>query len=92
MRIGRRRIQRRLPYVIPHPEGDGAYLAMQQALSAAGLKHTDVDYINLHGTATIANDLAEGKAVARVFSQVPACSSTKGFTGHTSARRGNCRN
>lgn len=67
----------------PHPEGDGAYLAMQQALSAAGLKHTDVDYINLHGTATIANDLAEGKAVARVFSQVTACSSTKGFTGHT---------
>lgn len=67
----------------PHPEGAGAYLAMQQALSAAGLNSADVDYINLHGTATIANDLAEGKAVARLFSQVPACSSTKGFTGHT---------
>lgn len=67
----------------PHPEGAGAYLAMQQALSAAGLNTADVDYINLHGTATIANDLAEGKAVARLFSQVPACSSTKGFTGHT---------
>lgn len=67
----------------PHPEGLGAYLAMQQALSAADLTAADIDYINLHGTATIANDLAEGKAVARLFPPATACSSTKGFTGHT---------
>lgn len=67
----------------PHPEGVGAYLAMQQALHNAGLNTADINYINLHGTATVANDLAEGKAVNRLFAHVPACSSTKGFTGHT---------
>lgn len=67
----------------PHPEGVGAYLAMQQALHNAGLNSADINYINLHGTATVANDLAEGKAVKRLFAHVPACSSTKGFTGHT---------
>ena len=67
----------------PHPEGLGAKLAMEAALKSAQLTVGDIDYINLHGTSTPANDAAEGKAVAALFdSQVP-CSSTKGATGHT---------
>ena len=67
----------------PHPEGDGASRAMREALNSAGLAPTDIDYINLHGTATPANDRAEAKAVHDVFGAALACSSTKGFTGHT---------
>jgi 3-oxoacyl-[acyl-carrier-protein] synthase-1 len=67
----------------PHPEGLGAKLAMQAALRSAGLTPTDIDYINLHGTATPANDSAEGKAVAALFGDTVAGNSTKGGTGHT---------
>lgn len=67
----------------PHPEGLGARLAMEAALKSAGLTTGDVDYINLHGTSTPANDAAEGRAVARLFGPTPPCSSTKGATGHT---------
>ena len=67
----------------PHPEGLGARMAMQAALSAAGLQASDIDYINLHGTATPANDAAEGMAVAAVFGDRVPCNSTKGATGHT---------
>ena len=67
----------------PHPEGLGARMAMQDALKMAALKPTDIDYINLHGTATQSNDAAEGKAVAAVFGSGTPCSSTKGATGHT---------
>jgi 3-oxoacyl-[acyl-carrier-protein] synthase-1 len=67
----------------PHPEGLGARMAMEAALRSAGLKPSDIDYVNLHGTATPANDAAEGKAVATLFSDRVACSSTKGVTGHT---------
>jgi len=56
---------------------------MQAALDAAGLCADDIDYINLHGTATPSNDAAEGKAVAALFGDRVACSSTKGATGHT---------
>ena len=66
----------------PHPEGAGAQLAVQAALSAAGLSAGDIDYINLHGTGTKANDAAEDKAVSNVFGNSTPCSSTKGATGH----------
>ena len=66
----------------PHPEGLGAKLAMQRALDSAGLQASEIDYINLHGTATRSNDASEGKAVADVFGDKVACSSTKGWTGH----------
>ena len=67
----------------PHPDGLGARIAMQQALDRAGLKPADIDYINLHGTATPSNDSAEGRAVGALFGAGTACSSTKGATGHT---------
>ena len=66
----------------PHPEGLGARLAMQQALDSAGLKPSDIDYINLHGTATKTNDASEDKAVFEIFGPETPCSSTKGATGH----------
>ena len=67
----------------PHPEGDGARRAMREALDRAHLQAGDIDYINLHGTATPANDRAEGRAVHGLFGAGTSCSSTKGFTGHT---------
>jgi 3-oxoacyl-[acyl-carrier-protein] synthase I len=67
----------------PHPEGAGAIAAMHAALADAGLSATDIDYINLHGTATPSNDAAEDRAVASVFGTQTPCSSTKGATGHT---------
>jgi 3-oxoacyl-[acyl-carrier-protein] synthase I len=67
----------------PHPEGLGARLAMEAALRSAGLGSDEIDYINLHGTATPANDAAEGKAVATLFGRRVPCSSTKGASGHT---------
>ena len=66
----------------PHPEGAGARAAMQRALSSAALTSMDIDYINLHGTATRSNDAAEDKAVYDLFGTGAACSSTKGATGH----------
>ena len=56
---------------------------MRDALSAAGLTAGNIDYINLHGTATPSNDRAEGHAVNAVFGARVPCSSTKGATGHT---------
>jgi 3-oxoacyl-[acyl-carrier-protein] synthase-1 len=67
----------------PHPEGLGAQLAMRGALAAAGLDAAQVDYVNLHGTGTQSNDETEGRAVMAVFGDRTACSSTKGWTGHT---------
>jgi len=67
----------------PHPQGLGAKMAMEAALRSAGLAPADIDYINLHGTATPANDAAEGTAVAALFGDRVPCSSTKGATGHT---------
>jgi 3-oxoacyl-[acyl-carrier-protein] synthase-1 len=67
----------------PEPEGRGAFDAMQAALRRADLAPDGVDYINLHGTGTLANDLAEDKAVCALFGPDTPCSSTKGWTGHT---------
>lgn len=67
----------------PHPEGLGARAAMQAALDMAGLQASQIDYINLHGTATPSNDTAEDKAVSALFGKTTPCSSTKGHTGHT---------
>lgn len=66
----------------PHPEGEGAALAMQRALACAGLKPDAIDYINMHGTASQVNDSMEDKAIATVFGTNTAASSTKGWTGH----------
>ncbi|QKJ63293.1 beta-ketoacyl synthase [Flavobacterium sp. M31R6] len=67
--------------------GDGAFLAMEKAFKIAQLQPEQIDYINVHGTATPNNDLSEGRAIARLFgeSKVPDFSSTKPFTGHTLA-------
>ena len=67
----------------PHPEGLGARLAMEAALRSAGLRPEDIGYINLHGTATPANDAAEGKAVSALFGDTVPGNSTKGYMGHT---------
>ena len=66
----------------PHPDGLGARYAMQRALESAGLAPADIDYINLHGTATRANDAAEDRSVWELFGERTPCSSTKGATGH----------
>lgn len=67
----------------PHPEGLGAQLAMREALQRAGLEAADIGYLNLHGTATPANDKVEALAVAALFPPTLHASSTKGWTGHT---------
>ncbi len=67
----------------PDPEGEGAKKAMLEALSRAGLKPTEIDYINAHGTATLLNDIAEAKAVNAIFGNSTPITSTKNLTGHT---------
>lgn len=67
----------------PRPDGSGAAEAMRAALQRADLSPEDIDYINLHGTATKANDAMEDKAVISVFGDRTPASSTKGWTGHT---------
>ena len=66
----------------PDPEGTQAVKAIQTALDKANLKPEDIDYINLHGTGTISNDLMEANAVYKVFGNRVPASSTKPFTGH----------
>jgi 3-oxoacyl-[acyl-carrier-protein] synthase-1 len=66
----------------PHPEGAGAATAMRKALCSAGLAGSELDYINLHGTASRANDLAEDRGVLSAVGKETAASSTKGWTGH----------
>ena len=67
----------------PHPQGIGAELALRDALARAGLDASQVDYINLHGTASQKNDEVEAALVNRSFPPTTRASSTKGYTGHT---------
>jgi 3-oxoacyl-[acyl-carrier-protein] synthase-1 len=67
----------------PHPDGVGARLAMERALTGGRLAPRDIDYVNLHGTATRVGDAAEDLAVSALFGKNTPCSSTKGQTGHT---------
>jgi 3-oxoacyl-[acyl-carrier-protein] synthase I len=67
----------------PHPDGLGARRALHQALEQALLAPADIDYINLHGTASQKNDAVEAQVVADVFPAHVVASSTKGWTGHT---------
>ena len=67
----------------PHPEGTGAAEAMKSALAMAGVTADAIDYINLHGTGTRANDASEDNAIMQVFGAGTPCSATKGWTGHT---------
>ena len=67
----------------PHPTGQGALLSMQASLESSHLSTSDIDFIHLHGTATVANDQTEDRAVATMFHTHTPCSSTKGWTGHT---------
>lgn len=74
----------------PHPEGLGALRAMKDALSDARISPADIDYIHLHGTGTIDNDLAEAKAIHTLFGNLPLppVSSMKGSVGHSLAAAG----
>lgn len=67
----------------PEPSGDGARAAIEQALTRAGIAAAQIDYINLHGTATPQNDAMESAVVSALFGQRTPCSSTKPLTGHT---------
>ncbi len=67
----------------PHPQGLGARLALGDALARAGLATSDIDYLNLHGTATVKNDEVEAAMVRDLFPATTRASSTKGYTGHT---------
>ena len=69
----------------PHPEGAGAIISMEEALSDAGMKPSDIDYINVHGTSTPLGDIAELKALEALFGDMLpeiSISSTKSMTGH----------
>lgn len=66
----------------PDPAGTGARLAIEQALLRSGSKAKDIEYINLHGTATLQNDAMESQVIHKLFGDKPLVSSTKPFTGH----------
>jgi 3-oxoacyl-[acyl-carrier-protein] synthase-1 len=67
----------------PHPQGLGAIKAMQNALDNAKLNHTQIDYVNAHGTGTQANDASEANAITTLFKEGVMMGSTKSYTGHT---------
>ena len=65
------------------PEGNGAFKSMSEAMAVSGLQPSDIDYINVHGTATPNNDLSEATAIRRIFGDSVPFSSVKAFIGHT---------
>lgn len=67
----------------PHPDGLGARLAMQKAMGMASVSPAQIDYINLHGTSSRANDLIEGQLIGSLFPKTTQVSSTKAWMGHT---------
>ncbi len=67
----------------PEPSGAGAIQVMRAALQDGGVEASEVDYVNMHGTATVLNDQMESAAIEQVFGLGVPCSSTKPFTGHT---------
>ena len=73
----------------PRPDGEGQMSVITRAVKNSGLKFTDIDYVNAHGTGTPNNDASESAALRRVFGeQMPPVSSTKAFTGHTTSASG----
>ncbi len=69
--------------------GEGAYLAMKEALETAHLQPKDIQYVNAHGTGTPNNDVSESVSLERIFgNEMPPVSSTKSFTGHTTSASG----
>ncbi len=69
--------------------GEGAYLAMREAIEMANIKSDEIQYVNAHGTGTANNDLCEAVALHRIFGEkMPEVSSTKSFTGHTTSAAG----
>jgi len=70
-------------FAAPDPDATDVIRAMQNALDDAGKTPGEIDYLNLHGTATVLNDAMESKAVNAVFGSKLAASSSKGMTGHT---------
>lgn len=69
----------------PHPEGTGAFNVMKNALEDAGIELTDIDHINMHGTSTPLGDIAESKAIIKLFGEHAydiLINSTKSMTGH----------
>ena len=67
----------------PDPTGNGAQKAMEFALKDAKINTKEIDYINMHGTGTIANDFMESRAISNLFGENTLCASTKPLTGHT---------
>lgn len=67
----------------PDPAGGGARLSITQALQRAGIDASQIDYINMHGTATVQNDAMESRVIRDIFGADVLVSSTKPFTGHT---------
>lgn len=74
----------------PDPTGAGAIESMRTAIADAKITANDIDYINMHGTGTIANDAMESKAIFNIFGNRPICASTKPLTGHCLGAAGAC--
>ena len=74
----------------PDPTGAGAMESMRRAIADADINASDIDYINMHGTGTIANDAMESHAIYDVFGDKPICASTKPLTGHCLGAAGAC--